>query len=139
MPSLSYQEFVTSLAVHPSANTLAGITNRGNLIVWDLSNGTDEWAQKKYIERNTETVARLKNNDVGKRAICKSYGLSCRYSPDGRVLLTTAFTCDSRVVFTGGSDNRIKLWDMDSRQMMMKYDGHTKPITALCISDVPLR
>lgn len=169
MPPLSYQEFVTNLAIHPSANTLVGITNRGYLIAWDLSNGSDEWAQKKYAEKTTETVARLKNGDVGKRAIYKSYGLSCRYSPDGRLLVTTgsdnminvldahdnslkvsmdagcdwnwnsAFTCDSRVLFTGGSDNRIKLWDMDSAQMVMKYDGHTKPITALCISDVPLR
>ncbi|KJH53247.1 WD domain, G-beta repeat protein [Dictyocaulus viviparus] len=52
---------------------------------------------------------------------------------------SSAFTCDSRVLFTGGSDSRVKLWDMDSGQMVMKYDGHTKPITALCISDVPLR
>ncbi|KAK6009857.1 hypothetical protein OSTOST_25185, partial [Ostertagia ostertagi] len=46
MPPLSYQEFVTNLAIHPSANLLAGVTNRGYLIVWDLSNGSDEWAQK---------------------------------------------------------------------------------------------
>uniref|UniRef100_A0A158P5X5 Target of rapamycin complex subunit lst8 n=1 Tax=Angiostrongylus cantonensis TaxID=6313 RepID=A0A158P5X5_ANGCA len=169
MPPLSYQEFVTSLAIHPLSNTLAGITNRGYLIVWDLSNGSDEWAQKKYVEKTTDTLARLQNNDTGKRAICKSYGLSCRYSPDGQVLVTTgsdnmihildvrdhavkasmdagcdwnwdsAFTCDSRVLFTGGSDSRIKLWDMDSGQIVLKYDGHTKPITSLCISDVPLR
>ncbi|PIO70886.1 WD domain, G-beta repeat protein [Teladorsagia circumcincta] len=52
---------------------------------------------------------------------------------------SSAFTCDSRLLFTGGSDNRLKLWDLDSGQMVMKYDGHTKPITALCVSDVPLR
>ncbi|KIH54027.1 hypothetical protein ANCDUO_15828 [Ancylostoma duodenale] len=177
MPPLSYQEFVTNLAIHPSANMLAGITNRGYLIVWDLSNGSDEWAQKQvrkfnltnYIERTTETIARLRLDDTRKRLIHKSYGLSCRYSPDGRTLVTTgadstvhvldsldcvqkssidagcdwnwnsAFTCDSRLLFTGGSDNRVKLWDVDSGQMVMKYDGHTKPITALCVSDVPLR
>ncbi|KAK6727418.1 hypothetical protein RB195_005236 [Necator americanus] len=170
MPPLSYQEFVTNLAIHPSANMLAGITNRGYLIVWDLSNGSDEWAQKQnYIERTTETVARLRLDDSGKHLIHKSYGLSCKYSPDGRTLVTTgadntihvleshdctqksnidagcdwnwnsAFTCDSRLLFTGGSDNRVKLWDVESSQMVMKYDGHTKPITALCVSDVPMR
>ncbi|XGW19967.1 hypothetical protein V3C99_003635 [Haemonchus contortus] len=170
MPPLSYQEFVTNLAIHPSANLLAGVTNRGYLIVWDLSNGSDEWAQKvNYIERTTETFAKLNLIDTGKRLLHKSYGLSCRYSPDGRTLVTTgadniinildscdtslkstidagcdwnwssAFTCDSRLLFTGGSDNRVKLWDLDSGQMVMKYDGHTKPITALCVSDVPLR
>ncbi|VDM54598.1 unnamed protein product [Angiostrongylus costaricensis] len=200
MPPLSYQEFVTSLAIHPLANTLAGITNRGamsNPVRDNLAHRSGIKLLKatgftshhvlhfstfheahyisgcgydlKYVEKTTETLARLKNNDTGKRAICKSYGLSCRYSPDGQVLVTTgsdnmihvldardhslkasmdagcdwnwdsAFTCDSRVLFTGGSDNRIKLWDMDSEQVVMKYDGHTKPITSLCISDVPLR
>lgn len=170
MPELSNQEFVTNLAIHPSANLLAGVTNRGNLIVWDLSSGSDEWAQKlNYIERPTETITRLSLEDGGKRLLHKSYGLSCRYSPDGRTLVTTgadnmihildahdsslkysidagcewnwssAFTCDSRILFTGGADNRVKLWDMDSGQMVMKYDGHTKSVTAICISDVPLR
>lgn len=72
----------------------------GNLIVWDLSSGSDEWAQKlvssfrlfvhnesypivslhlqNYIERPTETITRLSLEDGGKRLLHKSYGLSCR-------------------------------------------------------------
>lgn len=53
--------------------------------------------------------------------------------------VTAIFITFLRLLFTGGSDNRVKLWDVDSGQMVMKYDGHTKPITALCVSDVPLR
>uniref|UniRef100_A0A1I7WFU1 Target of rapamycin complex subunit lst8 n=1 Tax=Heterorhabditis bacteriophora TaxID=37862 RepID=A0A1I7WFU1_HETBA len=180
MPTLSYQEFVVKLSVHPSGQILAGITNRGNLITWDLSSGGDEWAQV-IIDRQTETCARLRGE--GNRSIYKAYGLSCRYSPDGRSLVTTSsnnmviilnahdnsvrktidagsdwnwdasFTCDSRLVvvskiyaffincmlvFTGGSDNRVKLWDVDSGQLLTRYEGHTKPITAICSTDNPL-
>ncbi|VDP39568.1 unnamed protein product [Heligmosomoides polygyrus] len=184
MPELSNQEFVTNLAIHPSANLLAGVTNRGGplvayyflevslvssfrLFVHNESYPIVSLHLQNYIERPTETITRLSLEDGGKRLLHKSYGLSCRYSPDGRTLVTTgadnmihildahdsslkysidagcewnwssAFTCDSRILFTGGADNRVKLWDMDSGQMVMKYDGHTKSVTAICISDVP--
>ncbi|CAB3407059.1 unnamed protein product [Caenorhabditis bovis] len=166
--NLGLLECVQKLSVHPTGKRLAGITNRGRLLTWDiLTRKLDEVppmldykTPTMATESPTSTYGILREKDP----ICKlpkGYGLSCRYSPDGKYLVACGtdsvihvlnadsmkhaatlnaecdwnwdaiFTADGRHILTGGSDGRIKVWDTTTASKVLQLEGHSKPITAI--------
>jgi G protein beta subunit-like protein len=46
-----------------------------------------------------------------------------------------AFSLDSQYVITGSSDNKARLWNINSGDVRREYSGHQKAITAIAFSD----
>ncbi|CAI4222494.1 unnamed protein product [Auanema sp. JU1783] len=159
MPKLTTMEFVVKLAVHPAGHTLTGITNRGFLITWSLTPADPEEIVNPCIEPSTIC------NLTDFRQVVNAHGLSLRYTPEGEYLVITfsnnhiylfksqdynltryldaqsdwnwdvLFTKDTRKMFTGGHDHKVKVWDFEKGTIISKFDGHVKPITALCLTE----
>ncbi|EGT35404.1 hypothetical protein CAEBREN_02963 [Caenorhabditis brenneri] len=39
-----------------------------------------------------------------------------------------------RYIFTGGNDNQVKIWDFKNEKKVAQWEGHLKPITAMCMN-----
>ncbi|CAI2307297.1 unnamed protein product [Caenorhabditis sp. 36 PRJEB53466] len=163
-------EHVQRLTVHPSGKKLTGLTNKGRLLCWDLmtrqveANSFDMFKSPIVpVEQETGTYAYLRDEDRVHR-MPRGYGLSCRYSPDGKWIVASGsdqevvvinsetmeqvaclrtgcswnwdaiFSSEGRYIFTGGGDNQVKIWDVVSGSKVAQWDGHIKPITAMCVN-----
>uniref|UniRef100_A0A8R1DT73 Target of rapamycin complex subunit lst8 n=1 Tax=Caenorhabditis japonica TaxID=281687 RepID=A0A8R1DT73_CAEJA len=163
-------ECVQKLAVHPSGKKLAGITNKSRLLCWDLmtrqveANSFDMYKNPIVpIEQETGTYAHLRYEEKVHR-MPRGYGLSVRFSPDGKWIVASGserdiivvdsenmkqiasfntectwnwdalFSSEGRYIFSGGGDNQVKIWDVETCQKVAQWDGHMKPITAMCMN-----
>jgi len=48
------------------------------------------------------------------------------------------FTMDSENVFTASSDNLIRLWNIESGEVVREYSGHSKAVIAIAFKDRPI-
>ncbi|CAD6196285.1 unnamed protein product [Caenorhabditis auriculariae] len=152
VPVMGTQECIQKLSVHPSGQKMAGMTNKGRLVHWDLKT-------QSLHDRPLECSAALNGDPI---SFLNNYGLSCRYSPNGEHIALCgsdteavalhaddfsrrtplnfgsvwnwdcAFSCDSRHMFSAGGDFKLRIWDTTTWERVAEIDGHTKPVTALC-------
>uniref|UniRef100_A0A1I7TWZ6 Target of rapamycin complex subunit lst8 n=1 Tax=Caenorhabditis tropicalis TaxID=1561998 RepID=A0A1I7TWZ6_9PELO len=115
------------------------------------------------IEQDTGTYGCLRDEDKHHK-MQQGHGLSCRYSPDGKWIVASGseedvyvfnsetmeqvaslqtgcgwnwdaiFSSEGRYIFTGGNDNQVKIWDVVNSKKVAQWDGHVKPITAMCMN-----
>jgi WD40 repeat protein len=62
-------------------------------------------------------------------------GVSCvAVSPDGRQVLTGSGLCDMDGQIANGSENELRLWDVQTGQELRRFRGHTKPVLGVVFS-----
>ncbi|CAI5437699.1 unnamed protein product [Caenorhabditis angaria] len=119
------------------------------------------------IIQNDKWYGTLINKDNEDCRLNNGYGLSCRYSSDGSHIVASSsgpdihvfnaetlrqvatlrtdcewnwdaiFSPDGKHIFSGGSDAKIKVWETATASRVTHYEGHVKPITAMCINNPP--
>ena len=47
---------------------------------------------------------------------------------------SVAFSPDGRLLVYGSKDNRVRLWDAESGQLLKTFEGHTQPVTSVAFS-----
>lgn len=140
-----HREPVHRLALSPDGKQLASVDARGKVLLWNLDKGQVEQTLDTAAEdaafapdgktlatvgiarQWTATVGQIHfwKTDTGKetgKAITASKGLlRAAYLPDGKTLVT------------GGQDQKVVLWDVESGQARHEYRGHLGAVQALVI------
>lgn len=165
MPLLEVGEWVQKLSIHPGGILLSAITNNGRLFTWDVKIRALEHVMEPGIGSPTATTAStgiIREGDEEPRKVQNGYGLSCRYSPCAKYLITTGsdseihmfdaetaehlrtmnnrstwnwdaiYAPDGRHVFTGGDDCKVHVYETVSGEHVAAFSDHQKPITAMC-------
>ncbi len=142
-PLVGIQNVLIAVAYSPDGQTAVSAAGGGDVVVWDVANGTEMRSFFGFDENNATAVA---------------------FSPDGRDLLTgyfdgqialwavnsatriralmghkasingLAFSPDGKMAFSGSEDATAILWDIATGNVLRRFTDHTGEITVSALS-----
>ena len=123
-------DFVSSVSFSPNSRFLASGSGDGTVGLWDVGDhtsikmlGESILLRKKVgcVGTGPDMIALTGHIDAV-RSVC--------FSPDGRFLVSGS----GIVEFLGGTDNTVRLWDVETGKQIKALKGHTDPIGSVCFS-----
>ncbi|BES97453.1 protein LST8 homolog [Nesidiocoris tenuis] len=144
---------VQSVAVDRDARMMTAINNKGYCYVWNLTCVPGEPAKLKpkaripahapsygvhcTISPDTQLMASCSSDSTCKVWDTEDFQLIHEFRHElHRWVWNSAFTADSKYIFTGSSDHTARLWNLETGHMEREYSGHQKAVTAIALSDV---
>ena len=107
-----YHHHVNSVSFSPDGLTLASGSWDGNIFLWD--------ANTEHLHTD---VAHLHHPDPHKKTLAhKGFVNSIAFSPDGATLAS------------GSADNTIRLWDVETGQLLHTFIGHRDAVNSVAFS-----
>jgi WD40 repeat protein/serine/threonine protein kinase len=139
---------VSRLAFAPHGRLLASLGTGQHILIWDVVEGT---LLKKVETPSGQSIYRIVFSPGGERlAVTSSQAISfwetSRWSPQrqldmpNRYVKCLAFSPDRRLLATGegdlayGNPGRVRLWDLETGELLATLEGHTEPIFGLVFS-----
>lgn len=129
---------VDAVAFSPDGGRLAAAGRNGRIRVWTVSSG----ARERDIETDRRRIRSLTFSPDGKRLAAAGDGTTVRVfdvttgsvaatieARPARVYALQFLANDS--LATGGTDNRVWIWDLNTAQATRQLEGHTGTVAAL--------
>lgn len=117
----------------PNGNYLVTTSADYTAKIWEVNKLLDEAAKAK--SKNIENcIPKIRYNlQVDNSLPAEPYKLlTCEHQ---RWVWDVAFSADSQFLFTGSSDNVVRLWHVETAVMRREYTGHQRAVTAIAFSD----
>jgi WD40 repeat protein len=122
----------------PGGARMAVAGRNGKIRIWNVNNGT----QERDIETDGRRIRTLAFSPDGSRLAAAGSSQSIRVldTATGETVMTLStrpamtyalLFIDNHRLATGGTDNRIWIWDLNSRQAVTQLVGHTGTVAAL--------
>lgn len=132
------------LAFSPDGKTLACEHGR-SIRLWNVADGTHQGKLKGYLGKYGYGIASIAYSPNGAYLACvndnstvmlwhKGRAFIGRLSGHKGLIWSIAFSRDSQSIATGGYDNTIRLWDIESGNHLATYEGHTEAVRCIAIS-----
>ncbi|MDP6556569.1 MAG: WD40 repeat domain-containing protein [Pirellulaceae bacterium] len=126
-----------AIAFSPTANLMAGGGRNGKIRIWEPASGKIRGETSAHRLRIRDLTFSPDGNwlascsDDRRVRIASVNGSDEFMFPRGTAkVMSVAFVGPNRLA-TGGSDNVIRIWDLDTRQEVAKLFGHTGSVMAL--------
>ncbi len=139
---LGAKRYATSLAVSPDGKILAGGTNSGRILIWDVASearshklsGHAEAVQALAFQPGTSVLASAsQDHNLGLWSGRAGEHLGWLRGHAGSVY-TAAWSPDGTVLASGSADCTMRIWDPDRSVEIRRLDGHTGPVVGASFS-----
>lgn len=142
---------IQSLSMASDGSLLVAANTKGNVFVWQLTNGFDTSTIKssKVINAHDTYITKvLLSSDSKHIATCSADHMAKIWSVDNNFNCETileghqrwvwdcAFSADSAYLVTASSDHYVRLWDLSTREIVRQYGGHQKGAICVALNDV---
>ncbi|GMM52481.1 TOR complex subunit [Starmerella bacillaris] len=140
-----------SLSVASTGSLLVAGNNKGNCYVWRLGSDHDVTslhpltrfrAHSKYITKvllspDAKHLATCSADHTCKiRSVDQDFRIETVLRGHQRWVWDCAFTADSAYFVTASSDHFVRLWELQTGQIVRQYRGHQKGVLSVALNDI---
>jgi WD40 repeat protein len=136
---------VRAVSISPDGNRMAAAGRNGTVRVWNAADGS----QERDIETDGRCIRALAFSPDGRYLAVAGTSPSIRVfdTSTGEAVVTfstrpaknySLVFLDNNRLAAGGTDNRILIWDLTSRQAVSQLVGHTGTVAALACNGTTL-
>ena len=137
--TLIHKDIVLSLAFSPDGMTLASGTEGGKVELWNIGTGQNidtlvgQKSRIRSLAFSPDGMTLASGTEGGKVELWNvGTGQNGDISVNSTAVNALAFSPDGTILATGSKD--LKLWDVETRENIDIFDGHTDPVSYILFS-----